>query len=970
MATPNHANELDKIDDEIANMARALSLTPESHPDRLMRLGFLGRTHRLRFQRLGSSEDLQKAHEYITSSMTSPEAKEHPEFPWITYELGVVCELQFVHQGGLADLEKAIELFSQAISLTPDRSPALPQRLDDLGIAYDYRFQRLGELDDLKKAIAYKTRAVSSVPKGDRDLATRLDSLGTSYAIRFQHLGNLDDIEKAVLYRTGVLTMVPPGDPNMPRYLENLGVAHRARFHRLEEIEDIEKAIKYQTYSVTLTPDNHPELPRKLENLGRTYETRFHHLEQPGDNDKALEYKTRALLLTPEDHPDLPKHLENLGWSQLCRFHRLNEPEDLNKAIEYMTRAVSLTSDDHVDMPQRTTNLGLAHVSRFESLKKPDDLEQAVMYLSSALILRPEGHPHRSEGLGALGRAYALQFQESGQTNHLDDSMDCFRKAAGSMAERPRMRFDSARQWAKLATKHNAPEFLEAYQTAIDLIPQLVWLGTTSKQRYKDACELSDLAVEAASAAIGVDRCALALEWLENARCVIWSQLLLLRSPLDHLRSVHPEIAERIGKISNALHNADSETLVSSDIFETEAATQQHRRLALEHDRLISDTRMIPGFEDFLKPKRAPDLVRAARKGPVVVINCYETRCDALIILPGQTEIAHVPLPQSTYESAQRARVHMEASLRSVGIRERGFKLISNTQQTEIGFENVLGTLWDDIAKPILDFLGYTHKVTAEEMPHITWCPTGILSFLPIHAAGKYDQPHSKVSDFVVSSYTPTLTALLSPNSDSSNTRPRVLVVGQEATPGHNKLPGTTKELAYIENHARNFAELSQITNSKATAPAVLNAMEQHDWVHFACHAHQNVETPTKSGFFLHESTLDLDAITRRLFSQKGLAFLSACQTATGDEKLPDEAVHLASGMLMAGYSSVIATMWSVMDEDAPFIADKVYGQLMKDGRVGNGEGAKALHNAVAELRAKVGDNAFERWVPYIHIGS
>ncbi|CAE6478493.1 hypothetical protein ACGC1H_006303 [Rhizoctonia solani] len=969
MAGPNHANELDSIDNEIANMTRALSLTPASHPDRLMCLGFLGRTYRIRFQRLGDSEDLQKAHEYITSSRSASGFKGHPDLPWITYELGVVYELRFAHQGYLDDLATAIELFSQAASLTPDLHPALPQRLDDLGIAYDFRFQRLGELEDLEKAIAYKSRAVSLVPKGSTDLATRLESLGTSHAIRFQHQGNLDDMEKAVLYRTGVLTIASEGDPNMPRYLENLGVSHRARFHRLGEIEDIEKAITYQTQSVALTPDNHPELPRKLENLGRAYETRFQRLEKPDDSDKALEYKTRALLLTPEDHPDLPKHLENLSLSQSGRFHRLNEPEDLDKAIEYMTRAVSLTPDDHVDMPQRATNLGLAHVSRFESHKEPDDLEQAITYLSSALILRPEGHPHRTEGLIALGRTYALQFQESGQIKHLDDSLDCFRKATRSVAGRPRMRFDSARQWAKLATKHNLPDSLEAYQVAMDLIPQLVWLGATSKQRYEDVCELSELAVEAASVAIGVNDCALALEWLEHARCVIWSQLLLLRSPLDRLRSVRPEMADRIGKISNALHGAGSETLAPSDMLETEEAAQQRRRLAHEYGRLISDTRMIPGFEDFLKPKRASDLVHAARNGPVAVINCYKTRCDALIILPGQTKITHIPLPESTYEDAQRARVHMEASLRSTGVRERGVQIISDIQQTG-GFDNVLDTLWNDITKPILEFLGYTHKVTTEEMPHITWCPTGILSFLPIHAAGKYDQPHSKVSDFVVSSYTPTLTALLSPNSYSSNARPRVLAVSQEATPGHNQLPGTTIELACIENHARNFAELSQITSSDATAPAVLNAMEQHDWVHLACHAHQNVENPTKSGFFLYESTLDLDSITRRLLSQKGLAFLSACQTATGDEKLPDEAVHLASGMLMAGYSSVIATMWSVMDEDAPFIADKVYGQLMKDGRVGNGEGAKALHNAVAELRAKVGDDAFERWVSYIHIGS
>ena len=32
-------------------------------------------------------------------------------------------------------------------------------------------------------------------------------------------------------------------------------------------------------------------------------------------------------------------------------------------------------------------------------------------------------------------------------------------------------------------------------------------------------------------------------------------------------------------------------------------------------------------------------------------------------------------------------------------------------------------------------------------------------------------------------------------------------------------------------------------------------------------------------------------------------------------------------------------------------------------------EAARALHKAVAGLREKVGDDAFQRWVPFIHIG-
>jgi CHAT domain-containing protein len=194
--------------------------------------------------------------------------------------------------------------------------------------------------------------------------------------------------------------------------------------------------------------------------------------------------------------------------------------------------------------------------------------------------------------------------------------------------------------------------------------------------------------------------------------------------------------------------------------------------------------------------------------------------------------------------------------------------------------------------------------------------------------------------------------------------------VGQPNTPGHAELPGAVKELAYIKAHTQGKVEYSQLVESQATKEKVLDEMTAHDWVHFACHAHQNVQDPTMSGFFLHDDTLNLASINQRSFKNKGLAFLSACQTATGDEKLPDEAIHLASGMLMAGYTSVIGTMWAVGDEDAPFVADKLYGELMECGRIGSGEAGKALHNATAMLRDRVGEKSFGSWVPYIHIGS
>lgn len=196
-----------------------------------------------------------------------------------------------------------------------------------------------------------------------------------------------------------------------------------------------------------------------------------------------------------------------------------------------------------------------------------------------------------------------------------------------------------------------------------------------------------------------------------------------------------------------------------------------------------------------------------------------------------------------------------------------------------------------------------------------------------------------------------------------------ILAVGQEATPGQSRLPETVAELACIRKHVQAPLEYTQLNGDNATTTAVLASMEQQSWVHLACHAHQNVGNPTESGFFLHDGVLDLATITQSSFENKGLAFLSACQTATGDKNIANEAVHLASGMLFAGYPSVIATMWSIMDEDAPLIADRVYGELLKDGQMAIEGVAEALHGAVGRLRDKVGETAFTRWVPYIHLG-
>jgi CHAT domain-containing protein len=235
------------------------------------------------------------------------------------------------------------------------------------------------------------------------------------------------------------------------------------------------------------------------------------------------------------------------------------------------------------------------------------------------------------------------------------------------------------------------------------------------------------------------------------------------------------------------------------------------------------------------------------------------------------------------------------------------------------------------------------------------------------------------VSDFAVSSYIPNISTVLNKSRapQAFDTNSGVFLVSQPNTPGQVPIPGTVRERIAIEEELDNKKiRYLSVEGEAATTGVGIENMGQYTCIHFACHASQDPE-PLSSGFFLYNGRLDLSTIIRSNLKSADLAFLSACQTSTGDESLSDEAVHLAAGMLAAGYRGVIATMWSIKDRYAPVIARSFYRELLRLTRAHGVEGinglcaAEALHHARQELRQELGDSedALMTWIPYVHFG-
>jgi CHAT domain-containing protein len=197
---------------------------------------------------------------------------------------------------------------------------------------------------------------------------------------------------------------------------------------------------------------------------------------------------------------------------------------------------------------------------------------------------------------------------------------------------------------------------------------------------------------------------------------------------------------------------------------------------------------------------------------------------------------------------------------------------------------------------------------------HIHWCPTGPFTFLPIHAAGLYGvEKTESVSDYIVSSYTPTIGALLNatPHVPESCKMLVVIQPDQPQVPGYTALEYTAHELTKIEDHVpTDWLVRLGIPEAPASVETVLSHLPTVSIAHFACHGEQNALNPLDSALILHDGRLKVSQIIQQPLPNASLAVLSACQTAMGDAKLPDEVIHLGATLLFAGFRGVIATMW------------------------------------------------------------
>ncbi|KAG2119311.1 CHAT domain-containing protein [Suillus clintonianus] len=766
---------------------------------------------------------------------------------------------------------------------------------------------------------------------------------------RFKQQGVPSDINEFIELQRAALLICPPGHSLRQIFLNNLGTGLYERFKQRGIPSDLDEAVELQRATLLICPPGHSDRPTSLNNLGISLHERFKQRGVPSDLDEAIELQRAILLICTPGHSGQPTFLTNLGVSLCERFKQRGVPSDLDEAIELQRATLLICPPSHFSRPRALINIGASLYDRSMQQSVPSDLDEAIELHRAALLLYPHGHSARSLSLDGLALYLRDRFEQRGASSDLDEAFRLYAQLSHIPHAVSRMDLTAARSWAISAEETNHDSVMVAYQTALKFLDQHVTM-LSSSLRYFHIVRVAtvSLAMDAFSCSVRHGALTTAVEMMEQGRAVFWTHLARFRTPLDELSmsgDTGAALAEEFKQLSSRLRVAFDRS--------TEDPSPQIRQLTKQWEDVISRIRMLPDFPRFLLPPLFSDLQKSAEEGPVIIVNASRYSCDALIILSSQDPV-HVPLHIARTEVSE-----LSSEFQSLS-EQFGY---SNHLQKLV---NILRKLWHEVVDSVVQAL------KESKVPHgsrIWWCPTAEFTLLPLHAAGPYEKKKDNLSDIYISSYTPTLATLVRARQQvSGDASPQHFVaIGQAKPTGAKALEYVAPELAVVAQHLAPVVSVTSLADGDATVQGALDALNNNQWLHLACHGMPNRQQPFESSFAMRDGPLMIKDVIRSDWQNPEFAFLSACHTTVGDEKNPDESIHLAAAMQFSGFRSVIGSMWSVDDEVARQVVSAFYRNLV-DGsvRLECTRAAVALHKALKSLRKKI---TLEQQIVFVHIG-
>ncbi|KAG2369070.1 CHAT domain-containing protein [Suillus spraguei] len=863
-------------------------------------------------------------------------------FPWI-----------YFHEGGMNALENVISCYRNIMQNLFRGHQAFSHVLIQLASALQARFEQDGNADDLNCAVNHYRTVCKACPPGHDDHFAAFSGLGTTLLLRYEIFGPLDDLDECLVHLAHVVEAqaLATYQPDYPKSLANFAHAIFVRFQNQHDITDLDIAVN--CLQAARDHPNQSDGRHILTYLAAALSARYDEREDIDDLQESIKLFETVLPMFAPNNPQALHLRRNLAWSLQKKYVKRQMIEDLNSAIAHLEACVTI-SPEGPDLPLALIYLAGCRHLRARAGKDDDGFRSALLLLTTASKKLPEAHPLFSLIYNLYTIIYTDYYRLIDDASSLEEAFRYHQLASSA---------PGIHTWDELTAAL-------PYKASIKLLDRHVMATPTVSGRYKalHAGILRDtpsLAADATACAISGGDLELAVELSEQGRGLLWSQMSRFRAVINDLRVVDDEgcrLADEFESLSAELARRQSDSSSSvRTVTETLRRTQQeeearqYRQVSFQWDAVVSKIQQKQGFAYFLTPLPYKELRAAAIAGPVIIINVSTKRCDAIIVTKdGPPRL--IPLP--------------DASLVGISTMSNEFRDILRNTTEEKQLIPVFRNLWEAVLAPVVEEL----LTIVPKGSRVWWCPTSKLTSLPIHAAGPCRKGAGNMPNIYVSSYTPTLSALIRSRRQNASkvilNTPSFVSIGQSkpnTRSGERELEAVGAELELVKSLVSPSMSYSEVSGDEGTVSGATQALKTNSWVHFACHGRQDLVQPFDSSFALRDKPLRLSDIIQAEPENPEFAFLSACHTAVGDKNAPDEVIHLAAGMQFSGFRGVIGTMWAVDDTTAHHMVKEFYGAMFS-GKINCTNAARALNKASKTVdKDKV---PMDQRVVFIHIGA
>ncbi|MFJ5779476.1 CHAT domain-containing protein [Streptomyces sp. NPDC093094] len=481
-----------------------------------------------------------------------------------------------------------------------------------------------------------------------------------------------------------------------------------------------------------------------------------------------------------------------------------------------------------------------------------------------------------------------------------------------------------------LAGRTEWPAAADAYQQAVEADEQLFRACLMSSSRERRLNSAGDLHQRAAYALARAGRLEEALLCLERGRTRNFNLAL---SPdheqLHRLARTDPETHTAYLRAADTVQTLEAR---NRELSRRETSRDDGRELdAAEYElggdldraraelaNALARVRALPGMESFLRETTRADILGAARPGEPL---CYiaATKHGSLSLI-----VRHESDPGPRVEA-------VESPLTVTDARALADALTATVAEKGGELRKLLPRLGEQLVGPVAEALGTATGVV------LIAC--GPIAHLPLHAAQLPATGEPLLATRAVA-YAPSVRLLLAARHRAAAPPPEPLLVAA-STPGQDEGLLAAQE---VETLRRLFAAVGESRGVTGGPPgaedgrtkgSLIDALSGGSHVHLACHGVYDPTDPLASRLDLGGERITLadllDARPRPL-ERARLVTLSACDTGLVDPRLPDEAIGLPTGILLAGGAGVVCTRWRTNDTAAVLLMIAFYRRLLGHG--------------------------------------